>query len=146
MVQADSHSTPTADGQNSFQLTYWTPKFSRTIFDVDTNSGSTQKFRTRDDKRFNFKLGYTIMYDGKLLAFNFGKPVKVWSHQNAADKAKMVKTQLQSLPFDQYLIYYSICLVKEKFVLLAGGNSSDGLSDLCFLFNCETGQWVADPA
>ena len=94
MVQADSNFTATAEGQESYQLTYWTPKFSRTIFDVDMKSVSTQKFRTRDDKRFNFKLGYTIMYDGKLLAFNFGKPVKVWSHQNAADKAKMVKTQL----------------------------------------------------
>ena len=70
------------------------------VFDVDLKTEAANNFSTRVDKRFDFKLGYTIMYNEKLLAFNFGKPVKVWSHQNAQDKASMTKTQLQSLPFD----------------------------------------------
>lgn len=45
---------------------------------------------------------------------------------------------------DQYLIYFALCTIKNKYVLLTAGHGSRGLSAKSFLLDCETGKWVAD--
>ena len=94
MGKENSSKTPEGDEQQSHQLTFWTPKFMHTVFNVDlqNKSAAQMSFSKLDDQRFNFKRTYTIMCAGKFLAFQWGKPVKVWAYDNVSNKAKMSKT------------------------------------------------------
>ena len=79
-------------GPESKQLTYCTPKFKHTIFDVSLQS--SESFIKRESPHFDFVDAVTIFVDGKLLAFMKSDPVKVWSYGDATDEDNLTRKEL----------------------------------------------------
>ena len=106
-------------GPKTQQLTFWTQKFKHKVFDIDLDSDGT--YTEHETQRLDFEGSTSIHCQGKLLAFTNGRPVKVWSHENAHLAQKIVKNELQALPLMQHLSNFALCTIRDKYVLLTGG-------------------------
>ena len=56
----------------------------------------------------------------------------------------MTKAELEPLPLAKRLADFSVCVQKDKYVLLTGGDP--GPSGFAFLFDCELGHWIEQPS
>ena len=74
-----------------------------------------------EDERLDFSKSQTITIGMSVFAFSESKPMTVTRIDRSKDKTNFTMRSLPSVPCNQMLEKFSLTLIQEKYILLAGG-------------------------
>ena len=89
----------------------------------------------------------TIVVGQSILVFSGKRPVNICQCQFNLHSYRVIRKELDDLPFYQHHEAFSLTAIRDRQVLMTGGSNQDGLipSSKVFLLNSRSGKWVTEP-
>ena len=104
----------------------------------------SRKGRSLKNKRFNFEDTRSLLVKKELYTFAYGAPVTAYKYVNFSSTEQPIKTDLSTLPRNEYLQSFSVALTnKSKSIVLTGGCEQDDgtVSAKTFVMQVAVGKW-----